>query len=363
MESNEKNNKEDVNKSFFERILPKLKTILYVYLALTLLVFFVCLAKFLPNRPYPKAKILMSAALTINRMYVMPLNKLLGYRNIASLPFYFLQDALYNQGLKYIPKDDGEREMWWFAIRYVEYEEIIEPAIVKKCRNYSNKPYPKEDAMLYDDWTMEVYNHIKPFATLKIKDSTFRKQRYNLLVNVVYKFQSGKALFTCTYIKHITGSIKMCMESPEEFNLYKDALKTFLQAKKYIKEFEPEGWNHFYNETQNYYYDSKVEHLMSTSILQHEAYTDVLSCSSPYFKIYDESRERLKMGLYDNRISLNERKGMNYATNYGGGHTDLIVAKCGNNKYLQHLIQDSYPPERLKKIKTEEHIRRLKNGY
>lgn len=59
------------------------------------------------GKPYAKAKSYATAATTINIIYIFPLSKAFGYKNIFTLPFYSLRDYLYNKSISLYPVDEG----------------------------------------------------------------------------------------------------------------------------------------------------------------------------------------------------------------------------------------------------------------
>lgn len=317
----------------------QIKAVFSFFIIITLVVYFSLLARFVPGRPYPVAKIIMSGAMTVNIMYVMPLNKL-GYRNIFTQPFYFVRDNLYKAGMRFIPKDDGEREMWWAGIRYPEYDRIVNPMIYKTLRGNGWEFY--QNAELYDKWTKEVHEHIEPMATLKIKDDKFRKQRFGLFVDVVYEFL-GRHTYVLAVERKKTGLDYPYKELETHIAQMKKVLDIFLKSIEYTKEYEPEGWHHFKNETRRYFYDDKIISLYSSKILfnlTYEGNNKNFSCSSPYIKLHGDARKNLK-NYYENdiRLTSNMRTSVEMGINWNGGMAGNIMKLCPDNIYLEDIVK------------------------
>jgi hypothetical protein len=97
------------------------------------------------SRPYPKAKVLMSWARLMNEMYIFPICKLFGPRDVSfqnplADPFYGVRHDLYQAALREIPPEDGERDLWWTAIYFSEYRTLYNPAFKKllQYRDFNN---------------------------------------------------------------------------------------------------------------------------------------------------------------------------------------------------------------------------------
>lgn len=106
----------------------KFKSILKNFLIFFVIFNVLLFAKTIPHRvigsPYPVGRMYMNAAATINFVYVKPAL----FRVLASLfhdtlyaPVFALRDVLYEQGLKYIPENDIEREVWFGKVKYFDY--------------------------------------------------------------------------------------------------------------------------------------------------------------------------------------------------------------------------------------------------
>lgn len=300
-----------------QKLLATLKKTVLFFLVLTFAVYILVLGRFLPNRPYPAAKVLMSAAFTVNVLYVMPLNKL-GYKNPLTWPFYAVRNVFYNAGMHFIPKDDGEREMWWAGIRYREYDEIIRPAIRKYYPDWKkDKEYSKRKARLFEKWTNEVYSHIEPMATLKIKDEVFKGERYGLLIDVIYEYNKGRGHYIAVMDGFNTGKPGVYSIRTKEMERYKHILDTFQKSQEYVKEHEPKGWDHFYNETKRYHYDDIIRYQIARDFLEYEYYNNRLTCSSPYIELYCETKAAIGQRVNDANLPKRERARRFHNENYG----------------------------------------------
>lgn len=100
------------------------KNILAFFIVFNVLLF----AKTIPHRvigsPYPVGRMYMNAASTINFVYLKPAPFSIMaslFHNTLYAPLFIIRDFLYKQGLKYIPANDMEREVWYGKVKYFDY--------------------------------------------------------------------------------------------------------------------------------------------------------------------------------------------------------------------------------------------------
>lgn len=314
-----------------------LKNIIIGFIALNIGIFTVACASQSIGRPNARAKVFMSAATTMNVVYIFPLYKIFGWDNIVAKPFVLVRNGLYNVGLKLLPKNDGEREMWWFAVKYKEYDDFVNPNIYLYIKKY--KKYTPEHIKTFYNWTDEVYNHIEPFATMKIADKKLREKRFGLFVDVVWEYINGRYLFV-SLLGAQNGDRKLFRKSPKELQRFEEVLKIYSNSKNYTQKYEPEGWNHFYNETLRYHYDNVIQDDIAIKLLKAKLDKCQLSCNDPYIKIYGEARTNLKKYMYDRRLPVADRDMLNWLIDWNDQDVQDLVNTCPNNPYLQDLKSD-----------------------
>ena len=314
-------------------------------------------------RPYPVAKFFLSNASAVNTLYIFPLSKVLGWDNILAKPFYPVRELLYQTGLFFLPKEEGERESWWFAIRFKEYDELVRPLIFKLHTTRATFwDYKKIIKILkFND---EVYEHTLKLATLKIKDKHLRSRRYNQLVVAMYKYNlcavgsKTRELFKIKKEKDgnaffIKGNL---------IDKFETLLNLFIRQTDYIKKEEPDAYKYFKNETDHFYLDEIVIFNYSRYIVQSDLVEkkvidynnrnssvpifnrskfDETYCNSRYFCIMTNSISKIKPYLENKFLPENVRIYIkNDSINNMPQEEDEMYSKCTNYESKQ-LIQ--YP--------------------
>jgi len=125
------------------------------------------LADVIPNRPYKHAKVYMSAALIFNHYYTHPLQKVFGLDAPIAKPAIFIRNKLYEKGASLLPKDEGEREIWWARIVGMDYMSLLTDIYYDYGNVKTVEKYPPDYILKKYD---ELYGHMIPLATLEVKD-------------------------------------------------------------------------------------------------------------------------------------------------------------------------------------------------
>lgn len=329
-------NKEKIKKS-------KLNVILKIILAFTvinLMVFISVFADKCTGRVNRLAKVYMSSAATINIMYIFPIYKVFGWDNPIAKPFCIVRNRLYNQGLKRIPKDDGERELWWFVIRFTEYDRFILPILSKFGKSYDSNPN-QEQLNKYLGWTEELYNHIYPLETLKIRDKNLISRRYNMFIATVRTYSAGRYALMCKIADTQGHGYKyQYYKNEKEIKREKILIDLIIKQREYTKKYEPEGWNYYRTKTVNYYSDDLSLFLSSSNIVDNELYKNELNCDDKYLSIYGDTRKILRNYILDTKLPVVARKAIDWASTGIGPDDKSICKLCPDNKHLDLLIKD-----------------------
>ncbi len=239
-------------------IITKLINIILLIIVINISVFVsVWLQQCSNSKIHTKAKIYMSSAAVINIMYIYPVYKFFGwgndFSNIIVSPFCIIRNFLYNQGLKNIPEDDGEREIWWFVIRFTEYDKfVIHTAYKMHTIHAHTVGYRTYDKI--KQFNDEVYEHILKLATLKIKDEHLRVRRYNMVVITLDEYHTGIICSIPRSKKDLNFRYKNRIQNEK----FETLLNLFVKQTEYIKREEPEAYDYFKNHTYNYYLEDYV---------------------------------------------------------------------------------------------------------
>lgn len=103
--------------------------VLFKFLIFNLILFTPIILLSVWKKPYPIARGFLTSSMLVNSVYIMPSTFILGWENPTTWMFYPIRDGLYNAGINLLPKNEGEKEIWWRDIRWVEYAFGVENSI------------------------------------------------------------------------------------------------------------------------------------------------------------------------------------------------------------------------------------------
>ena len=178
-----------------KKLIKKITKILSKFVIFNLFVFLIAIlcSGIIINRPYPVAKAFMISASSLNTIYIFPLSKIFGWGNPLTWPFYIARDSLYNVGMLFFPKNEGEREIWWFNIRWNEYIQVEYDEAVKYGVFTKRGEYPRYKIPMLQNWEQELYVHIEPFANAKISDPELKKEKLSRFVDLArFRYTVGR---------------------------------------------------------------------------------------------------------------------------------------------------------------------------
>lgn len=351
---------EEKNKS--KKIKQILKRLIIFFLILNFAIFLtVCTSQSI-GRPNAPAKAFMSAAMTVNILYIFPIYKVFGWNNFLAKPFYPIRNGLYNIGLNLLPPDDGEREMWWFGVKFKEYDDFGDKSLMIYLKKYNK--YTPEQIKIFKAWTDEIYYNIEPFATMKINDKKFQKQRFGLLVAIIKGYIGGRHLLISQIGAQQNDNRRLFLNSPEEIKRLENILNIYLKSREYTQKYEPEGWDHFFNHTLRYYDDDLIQKNITENVIYSKLDKNQLSCKDPYIEIYGKSRANLKDYLYDKNLPLDDLNMLNWVIGWDSDDLRKLVDTCPANPYLQDLKSDiQYSKDiRAGKNPKNEYFDKLRSG-
>ena len=253
------------------------------------------LADVIPNRPYKHAKVYMSAALIFNHYYTHPLQKVFGLDAPVAKPAIFIRNKLYEKGASLLPKDEGERELWWARIVGMDYMSVMEDIYYDYGNVKTVEKYPPDYILKKYD---ELYGHMIPLATLEVKDKKWGEGddgRIVTLIKLIDLYYKNKSLAYAwkykTYEQYSGIENNKYVSNKEEMKKLEKLFDAYTSlANKY-----PEG-DYARLNPENPFYEDRIicatsNILLGTTIKNNEFY-----CENPYVEYFiDTSRQVQKM--------------------------------------------------------------------
>lgn len=289
--------------------IEKIIKLISSFIILNLIIVLIVMAKQTIGRPYPIAKINMSVAVTIHYLYEIPLSKIFGSYNILTKPVYKARNYFYNRGLKYLPKNDAERYIWWSRIRFDEWYNCVQPELLKYIGKEISEN--KVDIKKHLEWTNEIYNNLIPIGQLPLKDEVFKSIRFKTYNDVAWFYVRARAGIIHRMYYPINNK-EFPYNSPTVLNnteIKRDRtiLDTDILLKKYAEKYEKQGINRFFN-SKDWYGDSILKNLLYIHVLANMIINNKVNCKNVYLKDYfDSNNELLNDVPKDRRISNYEK--------------------------------------------------------
>lgn len=362
----EKNKKKILIISTKERnqLLKIVGGILLIFFLYNFLIFSYIALKASKEPIYPEARMYLRSAEKINNLYIFPLSRSFGWESPITIPFYAIRDYLYNKGLSKLPVNEGEKEIWWYKIRYIEFRELVEKNLEEYCLNKYPQQYLYDKKDDFIKWNNELYSHIEPMAKAKIKDKEFRKQKLAVFVDLAVLSQGedyclstalelqrqGKFMWPSSRAG-VRPNIKEVLKFDKVYNLYISLLD-------YSKKYEKDSYDYFLMNRK--LWGLELSHNIAQSILLVKFYDYTLDCNDKYLKIFVDAQKEIRDYYYINADSLpfglKMRFGMDALTTH-----PMIAYKCRNNPcmkdYIEYILQrkikdNRIDAETLKKIKS-----------
>ena len=271
-----------------ENIIKKISLwVLIAFVTFNILIFAQVAIKQAFGKPNVPAKLCLSGATTINVIYIFPLSRVFGVNNIVALPFYIVRDVFYKMGINAIPEDDGEIYMWWYMVKYKEYEELIMP-LIGKFYQYDDRSH---DPSIFIQWTDETFRNLEGLSKNPIKDKFLKSMRFNIFVTVARDYIQGRTRI----ISRLNGTTKLFpyINNNAEIKRVEDILAWFFYLNDYASKNEPEGLNHFYTRTSNFFGDNLLVYNASFMILSNKIKYNKLLCNDKLIMALINSKKYL----------------------------------------------------------------------
>lgn len=287
-----------------KKFLNGFKYFIIIFVIINLLIFVPLVANQLKSPRYPVANAYLKSAFMVDLLYIIPLSKMFGYGNPLTWGFYPIKDALYNAGMSKLPKDEGDREFWWFDIRFTEYKAIVQPALMDSY-TYNDKtfvPLPSWEVKSLKKWNDELYSHILSWPNAKISDPRLQKEKLIRFVDIAdayvdstsvlsTKLQITKYYTTGKSTKSYPGD-HLPYAKPEDVKNYMNIINIFEKLKADSIKNDKESY--YYFEMNKKYNEDKFLYIAGLNLMRSEYQWGKIVCSSPEVNIFVKSHKNLR---------------------------------------------------------------------
>ena len=174
------------------------------------------------------------------------------------------------------------------------------------CSRLNPAENDHEASKALEEWTSEIYLHLKPLALLPLKDDTMKRKR-------LVAFQQAADYYLITqraFVNHRDRNLGKLhyFSYDSEVTKAKNLLAWYSRLKIYCKENEKIAYENMENRTvKSWILDPILTHDLSLTIVSNHIVTghfQVLSCEDPYLKLHIDSRKI----LYEEYLKNPERK-------------------------------------------------------
>lgn len=294
------------NNKKMNKILKAITNFIIVFIIINLFIFVPLVVKQLKSPRYPVARAYLKSAFMVNELYIVPLSKIFGYGNPLTWPFYPVKEVLYNIGLSKLPKDEGEREIWWFNVRFVEYKTVVQPALMNSY-TYNDKTYVPLATWKVNSlkkWHNELYSHILSWPSAKISDPIYKKEKLMRFVDLAEAYVDSTSVMSTKLqiTKYDTGRDTKSTRSypgshlpyakPEDVKNYMKIINIFEKLKADSAKNDKQSYDYF--EKNKRYYEDKFLYIAGLNLIRSEDQWGNLSCTSPGVQIYVRTNKNLR---------------------------------------------------------------------
>ena len=298
------------------------KRILKFVIVFTIINTFIFLPLFIykvkAEKHYPVARAYFTCAMKFDLLYIAPLSKVFGHGNIFTWPLYPIKDAFYDLGMKNMPEQEGEREIWWFNIRFVEYKLVIEPAIYDwdMLRTKVDKTIPKWEEKSFAKWNDELYKHLNSFPDANISDKKLKKEKLIRYIDLLDSYYWNTTALH-SKLEEQKGRKQPIWADKMYSDRYEGLIKKFEDFKEYSKKYEPESYKYF--EEKKQYKEEAIIYSLAKGIIGSKFQRKILTCKDPMINVFADNHTKLRDYEKEHKNALNPGQQINLQLLYSGG--------------------------------------------
>lgn len=297
-------------KNICKRLLKGFTYFIIIFSIINIFTFTPIVLRELKSQRYPVARAYLKSAFMVDQLYIIPLSKIFGYGNPLTWGFYPIKDFLYNQGMSKLPKNEGEREIWWFNIRFVEFKTVVQPTLSDSYtyNDKTYKPLPKWQVKSFEKWNDELYSHILSWSDAKISDPRLKKEKLIRFVDLAEAYESST--YVLSVKKQVQGHNRVDFNpshlpgpKPEAVKNYMNVVNIFNNLKFNSAKNEKESYDYF-EQNKRYYEDKFLYETALDLIRSKRDWGPIVTCSSPEVNILATSHKNLREFYIKNYSSL-----------------------------------------------------------
>jgi len=343
-----------------------LGVILIIFISFNIFVFKTVIDYYSKNSKYPEARAYMASALEMNIIYIYPISKKFGWDSLITKPFYFVRDKLFDIGYSKFPKDEIEKEYWWYAIKYKEFKKLVKKNQSIWGLNFDSY---SRDIMYLDTkrenfiaWDKELYNHIDLFAKAKITNKTDKdvaKQKLSKFVDLMHGYINENIILEMRLENDrqvklgIRKNVGLYLPDSQVV-IYDQLYKKYLATVEHSKKYEKESYEYYLSRPDYWLNGEMFVYNLSLDIIQSRFYGNKLRCDDPYLKINVDTHKKIREYYFNHNMSP--------ALEFDAGAiaitvNPLIAYKCRNNPCMQDYIKYILSKQSDKTLNTMEAIK------
>lgn len=321
-------------------VLIVLIIIILFYVISTFITFKIAINFATRNTEYKDARAYMVSALMVNKQYIYPLTDVFGWDRIIIKPFYFIRDKLFDIGYSKFPKDEGEKEFWWYTVKFNEYEKHSSQALTfKRCLS------SKQDKLIYlvDD----LYKHIDLLANAKITNKTDKllaKQKLVYFTTLARRYQDSNSILKYTFF--IDNQAKLGLKGAtaiipiEDVKKYEHIYDAYINLLSYSKTHEKESYEYFYSDPVHWLFGDIMAYKVIDNALMSKLYNNKLDCNDKFIKIFTDYHRKIRefASRNENNPKISHRLLIDAGT-VAINEDPILAYKCQNSPYMKDYIQ------------------------
>lgn len=328
-------------------IIRVLVIILIIFLLNTFLTFRAAINYETQNTEYKEARAYMASALVVNLRYIYPLTKAFGFDRLIIKPFYLIRDKLFDIGYSKFPKDEGEKEFWWYTIKFKEFEDCASASLVNWALSEEPSPYLNSKQDKFIELVDDLYNHLGTLASAKITlktDKLLATQKIVDFVIAARRYEDSN-----TILKHkLARDLQAKLSSQDKFGIlppsdivrYEHVYDTYIALLNSSKINEKESYDYFYSAPINWVGGDIMAYNIVEDILESELYSNQLDCNDKYIKVFTDLHKKIRTFYFHNKKNRNLKSALiTDAANVAKNVDWLLAYKCQNNPYMKEYIQ------------------------